>query len=81
MGSTVSKPPQCMKETWIQELPNALFFSINRVSYDVKQKILVKNFNRFDFEKIVYADKFMYNNRAKDEEVIEQVKKLRAKQT
>jgi len=42
---------------------------------------LVKNFNRFDFEKIVYADKFMYNNRAKDEEVIEQVKKLRAKQT
>lgn len=51
---------KCVKETWIQELPKVLLFTINRVNYDLKQKKLVKNNKRFDFEKVLYADKFMY---------------------
>ena len=61
-------------------MPRILLFSINRVNYDVKQKKLVKNNKRFDFEKIVYADKFLYQNRQKDEEMNEQIKQLREKQ-
>jgi hypothetical protein len=68
-----------LKETWIKELPKVLLFTINRVNYDVKQRKLVKNNKRFDFEKIVYPDKFLYQNRLKDDEINEQISKLRDK--
>lgn len=55
-----TKNIKCLKETWIKELPKVLLYSINRVNYDVKQKKLVKNIKRFEFDKILYADKFMY---------------------
>jgi hypothetical protein len=60
-----------VKETWIHDLPKVLLFTINRVNYDKKLKKLVKDNKRFDFEKVVYADKFLYSNRSKDEEINE----------
>ena len=46
----------------------------------MKQRKLVKNNKRFDFEKVLYADKFIYENRSKDEEINEQIVKLREQQ-
>jgi len=41
-------------------------FQFNRVSYDFKQQQLVKNNKRFEFEKVIYADRFLYENKEKD---------------
>ena len=54
---------------WISELPNVLFFTIQRVNYDIKKMRLVKNYKRFEFDKMIYADKFLLQNRLKDEEM------------
>ena len=58
--------PKCMKETWITELPKALIFSLNRVTYDVKSASLVKNCKRFDFDKTIYADKYLIESINRD---------------
>jgi hypothetical protein len=50
------------------------------VNYDVKLRKLVKNNKRFDFEKIIYPDKFLYSNIKKDSEINEQISRLRDKQ-
>lgn len=71
---------KCVKETWIKELPKVLLFTINRVNYDFKLKKLVKNSKRFDFEKVLYADKFLLSKRSKEGENNEQVQQLRDKQ-
>jgi len=55
-----------MKETWITELPKALIFSLNRVTYDVKSASLVKNCKRFDFDKTIYADKYLIESINRD---------------
>ena len=57
-----------------------LLFTISRVNYNIKQRKLIKNNKRFDFEKILYADKFLYENRLKDEEMNNEIQKLREKQ-
>jgi ubiquitin carboxyl-terminal hydrolase 25 len=69
-----------MKETWITELPKALIFSLNRVSYDVKSSSLVKNCKLFEFDKTIYADKYLIENMNRDKEIDEQISKLKAKQ-
>ena len=38
---------KCIKETWINELPKVLFFSLNRVLYDRNKQTLVKNHRNF----------------------------------
>jgi hypothetical protein len=49
-------------ETWVCRPPNVLFFQINRVTYDFKEKKLVKNNKRFEFDKIIYVDLFLWKN-------------------
>ena len=41
-------------------------FTLKRVNYDYKTRGLVINNKRFDFEKVIYADKFLLQNRNKD---------------
>lgn len=61
-------------------MPSVLFFTIQRLNYDVKSMRLVKNYKRFEFEKMIYADKYMLQNRLKDEEMNAQIQGLREKQ-
>jgi hypothetical protein len=44
-------------------------FNLKRVNYDPKARGLVKNNKRFDFEKVIYADKFLKDSKSKDEEL------------
>ena len=80
-GNITSQPqvthPKCTKETWISELPKVLIFSINRVQYDLKNQSLIKNNKRFEFEHTIYADRFMYQNKNRENELDEIVKKLK----
>jgi hypothetical protein len=55
-------------------------FTLKRVNYDYKTRGLVKNNKRFEFEKTIYADKFLASNRNKDKELTEQISGLREKQ-
>ena len=64
-------PPTCLKETWISQLPKVLIFSINRVHYDPVCQKLVKSNKRFDFEKVIYADRFIIEHRQKEKEIKE----------
>lgn len=41
-------------------------FTLQRVSYDYKMQTLVKNNKRFEFEKAIYADKFLLKNKDGD---------------
>lgn len=54
-------------------------FTLKRVNYDYKSKGLVKNNKRFEFEKTIYADKFLAQNRNKDKELSDQVNAMREK--
>lgn len=70
----------CIKETWIKELPKVMLFTLNRVQYDRKEQRLVKNLKKFEFEKEIFADKFMLENRSKkDSSISKQVEALRQK--
>lgn len=61
------------KETWISEIPKVLFFTVQRVNYDVKSRKLVKNNKKFEFDKQIFVDKFLLENRSKDEEINAQI--------
>ena len=65
--STAARQPKCIKETWISELPKCLIFTLNRVTYDQKVGIPIKNNKRFEFDKIIYADKYLLNNHQLDD--------------
>ena len=45
--------------------------------YDKTKNKLVKNLKTFEFEKEIYADKFMLENREKDDSINSQVDTLR----
>ena len=68
------------RETWISEIPKVLLFTISRVNYDINQQKLVKNYKRFEFEKTIYVDRFLIENKNKDEELNQKVIGLRDKQ-
>ena len=42
-------------------------FTLKRVNYDPKSGGLVKNNKKFEFEKTIYADKFLLENKDKDQ--------------
>jgi hypothetical protein len=44
-------------------------FNLKRVNYDPKVRGLVKNNKKFEFEKVIYADKFLKEKKKKDEEL------------
>lgn len=50
-------------ETWICRPPNVLMFQLNRVNYDIKNQKLVKDHSKFEFDKVIYLDLFLNQNR------------------
>jgi len=58
-----------MSEAWIITPPNVLFFSLNRVQYDKQSKQPVKKNNYFEFDKVIYADMFMHQNKQKTDQL------------
>lgn len=46
----------CINESWVKDPPNILIFTLQRVKYDKKALKLVKDFKKFQFEKVIYAD-------------------------
>lgn len=54
---------KCFNETLIKHPPNVLLFLINRVQFDKKANNLVKNKNKFTFEKTMFIDAFLLENR------------------
>jgi len=67
----------CINETWIKEPPNALIFTLNRVKYDKKTHKLVKDFRKFEFDKIIYADQLLEGNIGRIDGVRERTRRLK----
>lgn len=44
-------------------------FTLKRVNFDYKTQRLVKNNKKFEFEKTIYADKFMLANKDRDQKI------------
>jgi len=68
-----------IKQRWIVELPKVLFFLITRVYYDKEKKIFIKDNEPFDFEDVIYPDRYLLQNRKISDQLRNQVNELRAK--
>ncbi len=66
---------KCLSESWISQPPNTLFFALNRVQYNKQTNRLEKSNNFFQFDKVIYADMFLSENREKTMQVRQQVQK------
>lgn len=51
-----AKSEVCINENWVKDPPNILVFTLNRVKYDSKSQKLVKDFKKFEFEKVIHVD-------------------------
>lgn len=78
-GGQSDKSSRCFKESWILERPQVLFFSLNRVRYDQELKRPIKCHDRFSFDKVIYADMFLYKNMEKANIVREEIDNAKAK--
>jgi len=65
-------------ETWVCRPPNVLMFQLNRVGYDFKQLKLVKDNSRFEFDKTIYMDLFLNQNRDRAEKHREELDRMKA---
>lgn len=65
----------CVNENWIRDPPNVLFFALPRLNYDKNKQCLVKDLEKFDFEKIIYADRMLEANQGRIASVIEKTQK------
>ena len=52
-------------ETWVCRPPNIMLFQLNRVNFDIQKQKLVKDNSRFDFDKTIYLDLFLNQNKEK----------------
>ena len=64
------------KKTWITKAPKVLLFVLQRVSYD-KKLGLQKNNSLFKFDKDIFIDRFMFENKKKFKNIFELEKKLK----
>ncbi len=55
----------CINENWIRSAPNILFFALQRVQYHIGEGKLVKDFSRFTFDKVIYADRMLEANQGR----------------
>jgi hypothetical protein len=51
-------------------------FTLKRVNYDYKTQKLIKNNKKFEFEKFIYADKFLLSNKDRDSKLNEVIDSL-----
>lgn len=68
-----------IKQRWITKLPKVLFFLVTRVYYDKEKKSMVKDNEPFDFEEVIYPDRYLLQNRDVSDQLRNQVNKLRVK--
>mmetsp|Transcript_27120 Transcript_27120/g.36229 ORF Transcript_27120/g.36229 Transcript_27120/m.36229 type:complete len:143 (-) Transcript_27120:1589-2017(-) len=68
----------CINETWVKDPPNILIFSLNRVKYDKNALKLVKDFKKFEFEKVIHADQLLEGNIGRIDGVRERTRRLKA---
>ena len=64
-------------ETWVCRPPNVLLFQLNRVDYDLKAKKLVKNNQRFEFDKTIFLDLFLNQNKERANKHVEELDQMR----
>eukprot|EP00347_Sterkiella_histriomuscorum_P010153 403377401 len=70
---------RCISESWMTQPPNVLFFSLNRVQYDKVAKQPIKNNSLFKFDKVIYADMFLFKNRERTEMMRNQIQQTKDK--
>ena len=68
-------------QAWVAELPKVLIFLIKRVYYDKEKQIYYKDNEPFEFENVIYPDRYLIKNRAESEKLRKQVNILRSKCT
>ena len=64
-------------QSWIVNLPKVLMFLIKRVYYDKDRQVYYKDNEPFEFEDVIYPDRYLIKNRAEAEKLRKQVKILR----
>lgn len=70
---------EAMQQTWIVELPKVLMFNIGRVAFDKEQNMYSKNNEVFEFEDVIYPDRYLIKNRKEADLLRNQVNELRNK--
>jgi hypothetical protein len=55
-----------------------LFFSLNRVRYNKELNRVVKCHNYFTFDKVIYADMFLYRNQERANQVRADIERMKA---
>ncbi|TNV86827.1 hypothetical protein FGO68_gene17503 [Halteria grandinella] len=74
----LKQPDQkCFQESWILDRPQILFFSLNRVRYSHEQQRVVKCHDHFSFDKVIYADMFLYKNNERASQIREDIEKMK----
>jgi len=68
----------CINETWVKDPPNILIFTLNRVKYDKNTLKLVKDFNKFTFDKTIHVDQLLEGNIGRIDGVRERTRRLKA---
>lgn len=71
------KQEVCINESWVKDPPNILIFTINRVKFDKKELKLVKDFSRFEFDKVIHVDQLMEGNIGRIEGVRQRTRRLK----
>ena len=68
----------CINESWVKDPPNILIFTVNRVKYDKKAMKLVKDFSKFEFDKVIHIDQLLEGNIGRIGGVRERTRRLKA---
>jgi hypothetical protein len=68
----------CTNEFWMRNPPNVLFFTLNRVNYDMEQKKPVKDCKEFSFEKTIFIDQMLEENIGKISSIRKRTVEMRA---
>ena len=66
-------------QTYIEKLPNVLFFMIKRIAFDKEKNKYSKNNNVFEYDPVIFPDRFLYSNRERSEKLRDQANELREK--
>ena len=62
----------------MKDPPNILIFTLNRVKYDKKAMKLVKDFNKFEFDKVIHIDQLLEGNIGRISGVRDRTRRLKA---
>lgn len=66
-------------DSWIIRPPECMFFQLQRVTFDIKSGMPVKLNDVFKFEKEIYLDRFLFENKAQASEINKKISILKEK--